>query len=82
MEEAVNAISWAHQMVGVPSPTESTFVKSMVQGLQRKLAKPVVKKLPMAVLEAIVDDVERSGSLANLRLVTACVIGYAVFFTF
>ena len=76
MEEAVNAILWAHQMTGVPSLTESTFVKSTVQGLQRKLAKPVVKKLPVtvAMLEAIVDD---AGSLANLRLATACVIGCA-----
>lgn len=84
VEEAVNAISWAHQMAGVPSPTESTFVKSAVQGLQRKLAKPVVKKLPVTVsmLEAIVDNAERSESLADLRLATACIIGYAAFLRF
>ena len=84
VEEAVNAISWAHQMAGVPSPTDSTFVKSTMQGLQRKVAKPVVKKLPvtMAMLKAIVDDAEHSKSLANLRLATACVTGYAAFFCF
>ena len=71
-------------MAGAPSPTDSTFVKTTVQGLQRKLAKPVVKKLPVtaAMLEAIVDDAERSGSLADLRLATACVIGYAAFLRF
>ena len=84
VEEAVNSISWAHQMVGVPSPTESTFVKSTVQGLQRKLPKPVVKKLPVtvAMLEVIVDSAECSGSLADLHLATACVIGYAAFLHF
>ena len=84
VEEAVNSISWAHQMAGVPSPTESTFVKSTVQGLQRKLAKPVVIKLPVtvAMLEAIVDNAERSGSLADLRLAKACVVGYAAFLRF
>ena len=30
VKEAVNSNSWAHQMAGVPSPTESTFVKSTV----------------------------------------------------
>ena len=66
-------------MAGVPSPTESIFMKSTVLGLQRKLAKPVVKKLPVtvAILEAIVDNAERSGSLADFCLATACVIGYA-----
>lgn len=56
----------------------------MLQGLQRKLAKPVVKKLPVivAMLEAIVDDAERSGSLADLCLATSCVIGYAAFLHF
>ena len=49
VEETVSAITWAHQMAGVPSPTESTFVQSTLQGLQRKLAKPVVKKLPVTV---------------------------------
>ena len=84
VEEAVNSISWAHQMAGVPSPTASTFVKSTVQGLQRKLARPVVKKLPVtvAMLEAIVDNAEHSGSLTDLRLATACVVGYAAFLRF
>ena len=65
-------------------PTESTFMKSTMQGLQKKLAKPVVKKLPVivAMLEAIVDDGEHSGSLVNLCLAMACVIVYAAFLHF
>ena len=84
MKEAVNAVSWAHQIAGVPSPTESAFMKSLVQGLQRKLAKPAVKKLPVtvAMLKVIVDNTEHSGSLEDLRLATACIIRYAAFLHF
>lgn len=35
-----------------------------------------------AMLKAIVDYAERSGSLADLHLTTACVIGYAAFLCF
>ena len=79
VKEAFNAISWIHQMASVPSPTESTFVKSKVQGLQRKFAKPVVKTLPVtvAMLEAIVDGAECSGAQTDLCLARVSVIGYA-----
>ena len=68
-------------MAGVPSPTESSFVKSTVQGLQRKLANLVVRKLPVtvAMLEAIGNGAEHLGALADLCLATACVIKYAAF---
>ena len=53
----------------------------MLQGLQRSLAKPAVKKLPVTaeMLAAIVEDAERSGSLADLRLATACVPSFPAF---
>jgi len=48
------------------------------------LAKPVVKKEPMTVemLEAIVADANGSGTLSDLRLAAACLLGYAGFFRF
>ena len=54
-------------------------MKSKVQGLQRKLAMPVVKTLPVAVamLEAIVDIAECSGARTDLCLARVNVIGYA-----
>ena len=66
-------------MASVPSPTESTFVKSKVQGLQRKLAMPIVKTLPVTVtmLEAIADIVECLGARIDLCLARVSVIGYA-----
>jgi len=52
-----------------------------LDGLRRSLAKPVVKKEPATVemLEAIVDDAEKSGSLSDLRLATACLLDFAGF---
>ena len=35
VEEASNAIAWAHAMGNCHSPTESQFVRSVLQGLQR-----------------------------------------------
>jgi len=43
VEEAVNALAWAHSAAGLVSPV-TTFVKATLEGLQRKLAKPVRKK--------------------------------------
>ena len=58
IEEAYNAISWVHAMASCDSPTESQFVRTVIQGLQRILAKLVTKKLPVKteMLGAIVDD--------------------------
>ena len=55
-------------------------MKSKVQGLQRKLAMPVVKTLPVtvAMLEAIVDGTECSEARKDLCLVRVSVIGYAM----
>ena len=79
VKQAFNTISWVHQMASVPSPKESTFVKLTVQGLQRKLAVPVVKTLPVTVtmLEAIVDIAECLGAQTDLCLARVSVIGYA-----
>ena len=54
------------------SPTESQCVRTVLQGLQKDLAKPVIKKLPVTaeMLGNIVDNVEESGSLADWQLAT------------
>ena len=84
VEEAFNAVAWIHSMSGQTSPTETQLVKTLLQGLQRKLAKPTKKKQLMTpdILEAIVDNAYQSASLADLRLATACLLGYAGFMRF
>ena len=54
------------------------FCKATLDGFRHSLAKPVVKKKRATVemLEAIVDDVEKSGSLSDLRLATASLTGF------
>ena len=46
----------------------------MLEGLQRILAKPVVKKEPLTkgMIEAMLLDAEHSGSLSDMRLAPAC----------
>ena len=84
MEDACNAIAWIHSSAGLASPSTHPFVKVTLEGLQRSLAKPVVKKEPITVemLDAIVQDAERSGTLSDLRLATACLLGFAGFLRF
>lgn len=74
VEETCNALSWVHASAGLSSPSVDPFVKATLEGLQRSLAKPVVKKEPVTVdmLEAIVEDVDKSSSLMAIQLATAC----------
>ena len=84
VEEACNAVSWVHASAGLSSPSVDPFVKATLEGLQRSLAKPVVKKEPVTVdmLEAIVKDVDKSGTLMDLRLATACLLAFSGFLRF
>ena len=84
VEEACNSIAWVHSTAGLPSPTVSPFVKATLEGFQRLLAKPTVKKAPVTsvMLEEMVNDAGKSRSLSDLRLVTACLLSYAGFLRF
>ena len=84
VEEACNAVSWLHTTAGLSSPSCHPFVKATLEGLQRSLAKPTIKKEPVTVnmLEAIVKDADKSGSLSDLRLATACLLAFSGFLRF
>ena len=84
IEEACNSIAWVHSTAGLSSPTVSPFVKATLEGLQRLLAKPTVKKAPVTpvMLEEMVRDARKSQTLSDLRLVTACLLAYAGFLRF
>ena len=81
VEEAANAINWVHQTAGFPPVTESPFVCATISGLQRKLAKPKVKKEPVTsdMLLAVVENLGQNPSLSEVRLATAMLLGYAAF---
>ena len=80
VEDTCNTIAWIHSGAGLASPSAHPFVKAMLEGLQYSLAKPVVKKKPVTVemLNTIVQDAERLGTLSDLRLATACLLGLLV----
>ena len=84
IEEACNSVSWIHSTAGMIPPMSDPFVKATLEGLQRSLAKPVVKKEPISVamLEAIVQDAVESDSLSDLRLATACLLSFSGFLHF
>ena len=84
VEEAVHGLSWAHTMAGIPTPTCSPFVQATLEGLKRTLSKPVCKKSPFTIemLQAIVCDVRKDDTLANLRLAAVCLISFAGFLRF
>ena len=79
VKEACNAIAWAHSTAGIPTPTASPFLKATLDGMQQKLARPTVKKVPIttAMLEEMVKDTRNNCSLSDLRLTTACLLAYA-----
>ena len=49
VEEACHALAWVHSTAGLASPPSHPFVKATLVGLQRSLAKPVVKKEPITL---------------------------------
>ena len=74
VEEACNAVSWVYSTAGLIPLRVDPFVKVTLEGMQCLLARSVMKKEPATVemLEAIVDDADKSGLLSDLRLATAC----------
>ena len=42
--EAVNAVSWVQRLAGEEEISGNTLVKSVVEGFQRKLAQPKIRK--------------------------------------
>jgi len=81
VEKACNALAWVHSTSGFASPSSYPFVKATLEGLQRELARPIVKKEPVSgeMLDMMVKDVENSDTLSDLRLVTACLLSFAGF---
>lgn len=81
VEEAVNAISWAHQLAGQPAINTSAFVRATLAGLQRKLAKPKIKKEPItaSMLASLVESIGTSPTLAEVRLAAGALLSFAAF---
>ena len=81
VEEAVNAISWVHQLGGYSSVAESPLIRAALDGFQRKLAKPKVRKEPVTrdMMQSLVESLGPNPSLSDVRLVAACLLAYSAF---
>ena len=81
VEEAGYALAWIHQAAGLPSPTNDPFVQAVLGGLCHILAVPTVKKRPFTseMLSDMVQACQPDPSLGDLRLMAACLLGFAAF---
>ena len=81
VQDAVNAVSWVHQLSGFEPIVQSPFVQATVDGLKRRLAKPKVKKEPVTVemLAALVNSLGQPPLLSDLRLAANCLLSFAGF---
>lgn len=74
------SIKWFHS-VHLASPTDSHLVINIVESAKRKLYKPVCKKEPVTpeLLEKKFMHLFMGSNVKNLRIICACLIGYAGF---
>ena len=81
VEEAVNAVGWVHQLAGYPTLAESSFVRIVLDGLQRNLARPKVLKEPVTpdMLSGLVTSLGEAPSLTDVHLVAACLLAFSEF---
>ena len=78
---AIYSIKWYHDLFEIPSPTDSSLVKNVVEGGKRKLAKPVHKKEPMTVelLQKMFDHMYIEKNIMNQRFICICLLAFAGF---
>lgn len=85
VEEAVNALSWAHQLAVVEDPTEHSLVRQVLAAAKRILAHKTIKKEPITaeILQKLHDKfISVDADLATIRTMAICLLGYAGFFRF
>ena len=81
IEGAINAIGWLQKLSGLPPVASSPFVRATLEGLQRKLAKPKVRKEPITagMLTTWVESLGPEPSLADVRLVAIALLAFSAF---
>ena len=83
VEEAYNSLNWMHDIAGLQSLAGDAIVKSVVEGIRRMFAKPVVKKEPLTVvdLKAIMENSDLT-DLGDVRTAAICLLAFAAFLRF
>ena len=82
VEEASNAISWAHQVAVLEDPTQHQLIKQIVAGAKRILAHRTNKKEPITP-EILAKHVNKftgeNADLDDIRIVAICLMSFAGF---
>ena len=83
VEEAANAVSWFNHSVGLQPVNHDPFVKMVLAGLQRALAKPKKKEpITPAMLKDLVDAAGPSPSLTDARTIAMALTAFSAFLRF
>ena len=81
VEEVFNAVNWVHSIAGLEPPSSDGIVRSVMEGVRRMYARPVVKKEPFKDLRAIVESFNLS-DLSDVRSTAMCLLSFAGFLRF
>ena len=79
------AVSWAHSLAGIPSPTSNSMVKTALQGFKRLRSTPTVRKEPITsdtLIKIFGSHGHSNADLADLRVLFICFVSYAGFLRF
>ena len=81
IEEVVNALSWLHQVAGLPPVSGLPLVQAALAGHRRILAQPKAQKEPVTaeMLKAMVDAAGPEPSLSEVRLLAVCLLAFVGF---
>ena len=84
VEEAVNSLSWAHQLAVVEDPTDHLLVKQVLADAKRILTHQTIKEpITPEILRRLFDKfVTPTAQLTIIRTMTICLLGYAGFCRF
>lgn len=76
------SIRWAHNTVGVVSPTESLLVRNIFEGAKRRVVKPTVKKeiMTIDILNRMYNANYNPEDLQAQRIITISLLCFAGFF--
>jgi len=75
-------IQWAHNLVGIPSPTDSPIIHNVSRAAKRLIGTPLINKKELILPDMIKTLVEASNldSSLNLRNVSIFLLAFAGFF--
>ena len=81
---AFYAIKWQHKLNLFNDIFSEPFLKLILEGGERLLSKPLVKKQPITVdiLRRVVSEYGKEDNLSNLRICCLMLLGYAGFLRF